>query len=106
MYSSHDGASTARMTKGKRMISIVPARIQEQVDRVERTPSLVLGIFAGLTALWSLYRVFWLLYSASVFSGVGISAASLIFSAVIWVAVGIGAAVVSAAFLIRYHKQT
>ncbi|MCV7171517.1 hypothetical protein O6P37_28100 [Mycobacterium sp. CPCC 205372] len=86
-------------------MNIIPTRVQEQVDRVERTPSLVLGIFAGMTALWSLYRVFWLLYSASVLSGVGFSAASLIFSAVIWVAVGVGAAVVSAAFLIRYSKQ-
>lgn len=86
-------------------MNIIPTRVQEQVDRVERTPSLVLGIFAGMTALWSLYRVFWLLYSASVLSGVGFSAASLIFSAVIWVAVGVGAGVVSAAFLIRYSKQ-
>lgn len=86
-------------------MNIIPTRVQEQVDRVERTPSLVLGIFAGMTALWSLYRVFWLLYSASVLSGVGFSAASLIFSAVIWVAVGGGATVVSAAFLIRYSKQ-
>jgi hypothetical protein len=86
-------------------MNIIPTRVQEQVDRVERTPSLVIGIFAGMTALWSLYRVFWLLYSASVLSGVGFSAASLIFSAVIWVAVGVGAAVVSAAFLIRYSKQ-
>jgi hypothetical protein len=86
-------------------MNIIPTRVQEQVDRVERTPSLVLGIFAGMTALWSLYRVFWLLYSASVLSGVGFSAASLIFSAVIWVAVAVGAAVVSAAFLIRYSKQ-
>jgi hypothetical protein len=46
-----------------------------------------------------------MLYSASVLSGVGVSAASLMFSAVIWVAVGVGAAVVSAAFLIRYSKQ-
>ncbi|MGA5466172.1 hypothetical protein [Mycobacterium sp. NPDC050041] len=86
-------------------MNILPTRVQEQVDRVERTPSLVLGIFAGMTALWSLYRVFWLLYSASVLSGVGFSAASLIVSAAIWVAVGGGAAVVSAAFLIRYSKQ-
>lgn len=86
-------------------MNIIPTRVQEQVDRVERTPSLVLGIFAGMTALWSLYRVFWLLYSASVLSGVGVSAPSLIFSAVIWVAVGVGAAVASAAFLIRYSKQ-
>lgn len=86
-------------------MNIIPTRVQEQVDRVERTPSLVLGIFAGMTALWSLYRVFWLLYSASVLSGVGVSAPSLIFSAVIWVAVGVGAAVASAAFLIRYSKE-
>jgi hypothetical protein len=87
-------------------MSIIPARIQEQVNRVDRTRSLWFGISAGLTALWSLYRVFWLLYSATVLSGVGVSSASLIFSAVIWGAVGVAAAVVAVAFLSRYAKQT
>jgi hypothetical protein len=35
-------------------MNIVPARIQEQVNRVDRTRALVIGISAGVTALWSI----------------------------------------------------
>ena len=87
-------------------MSIIPARIQDHVNGVDRTRSLWFGISAGLTALWSVYRVFWLLYSATVLSGVGVSSASLIFSAVIWSAVGVAAAVVAFVFLTRYAKQS
>lgn len=87
-------------------MNIVPARFQDQINRVERTPSLVIGISAGLTAVWAVYRLFWLIYSATVLSGVGVSTASLVFPFVLWGAVGAAAAVVSAAFLIRYAKQT
>lgn len=87
-------------------MNLVPTRIQEQVNRVDRSKSLIFGIAAGVTALWSLYRVFWLLYSASVLSSVGVSSASLIFSLVLWSAVGIAAGAVAAAFLIRYAKHT
>ncbi len=81
------------------------ARIQDQVTRVDRTRSLIFGISAGVTALWAAYRVFWLLYSASVLSSVGLSSASLVFSLVLWTVVGLVAAAVAAAFLIRYAKQ-
>lgn len=87
-------------------MNLVPTRIQEQVNRVDRSKSLIFGISAGVTALWSLYRVFWLMYSASVLSSVGVSSASLIFSLVLWSAVGIAAGAVAAAFLIRYAKHT
>lgn len=86
-------------------MSIIPTRIQEQVNRVDRTRSLLIGIGTGLTALWAIYRVFWLIYSATVLSGVGISAPALLFSAVIWGAVGVAAGVVSAAFLLRYLRH-
>ena len=87
-------------------MNIVPARLQEQIDRVEPTPSLAIGISAGLTALWSIYRLLWLIYSATVLSGVGISPASLVLPFVMWTAVGLGAAFVSFIFLVRYAKQT
>ena len=87
-------------------MNIVPSRIQDQVNRTDRTRSLVIGIAAGVTAVWSLYRVFWLFYATSVLSGVGLSSATLIFSTLLWGAVGIAASVVSAAFLIRYAKHT
>ena len=87
-------------------MNIVPTRIQEQVNRVERTPSLVIGISAGLTALWSVYRLFWLLYTATVLSNVGWSPVSLVFPFVLWGVIGVAAAIVSVAFLTRYAKES
>lgn len=87
-------------------MNIVPARIEEQVGRVDRTYSLVIGISAGLTALWSLYRVLWLFYTAATFSSIGWSPVSLIVPLVLWLVIGVAAGYVAAAFLIRYAKQT
>jgi hypothetical protein len=92
--------------EGKQAMNTVLARVQEQVNRVDRSRSLVIGIATGVAALWSLYRVFWLFYSMSVLSGVGYSSGSLVISALFWGAVGIATAAVSAAFLIRYFKHT
>lgn len=86
-------------------MNIVPTRIQEQVSNVDRTLSLVYGILAGVTALWSIYRVFWLFYSAAVYSSVGWSATTLIFPLVWWGIVAVGSGWVSAVFLLRYAKQ-
>jgi hypothetical protein len=86
-------------------VNIVPTRIQEQINRVERTPSLVIGISAGLTALWSLYRLFWLIYTATVLSNVGWSPVSLVFPFVLWAVIGVAAAFAAFAFLTRYAKQ-
>jgi hypothetical protein len=86
-------------------VNIVPTRIQEQINRVERTPSLVIGISAGLTALWSVYRLFWLIYTATVLSNVGWSPVSLVFPFVLWAMIGVAAAIAAFAFLTRYAKQ-
>jgi hypothetical protein len=87
-------------------VNIVPTRIQEQINRFERTPSLAIGISAGLTALWSLYRLFWLIYTATVLSNVGWSPVSLVFPFVLWTVIGVVAAIAAVAFLTRYAKQT
>ncbi|KUI00771.1 hypothetical protein AU190_15700 [Mycolicibacterium acapulense] len=86
-------------------MNIVPARVEEQVGRVDRTYSLVIGISAGLTALWSLYRVLWLFYTAATFSSIGWSPVSLVMPLVLWLVIGVAAGYVAAAFLIRYAKQ-
>ncbi|OBF92485.1 hypothetical protein A5790_13390 [Mycobacterium sp. 852002-51152_SCH6134967] len=86
-------------------MNIVPARVEEQVSRVDRTYSLVIGISAGLTALWSLYRVLWLFYTAATFSSIGWSPVSLVVPLVLWLVIGVAAGYVAAAFLIRYAKQ-
>jgi hypothetical protein len=86
-------------------VNIVPTRIQEQINRVERTPSLVIGISAGLTALWSLYRLFGLIYTATVLSNVGWSPVSLVFPFVLWAVIGVVGAIAAFVFLTRYAKQ-
>ena len=86
-------------------MNIVPTRIQEQIGQVDRTYSLVIGISAGIAALWSIYRVFWLFYTAATFSSVGWSPVSLVFPLVLWGMFTVGAGFVSAAFLLRYAKQ-
>jgi hypothetical protein len=86
-------------------MSIIPDRVQEQVSRVDRTRSLWIGISAGITALWSLYRVFWLFYAATALSSVGYTGLSLVFPLVLWSAIAVVAGSVSAVFLLRYSKQ-
>ena len=87
-------------------MNIVPTSIQEQINRVERTPSLAIGISAGLTALWSLYRLFWLIYTATVLSNVGWSPVSLVFPFVLWAVIGAVAAIAAVAFVTSFAKQT
>lgn len=86
-------------------MSIIPARVQEQVSRIDRTRSLWIGISAGVTALWSLYRVFWLFYAAATLSSVGYTGISLVFPLVLWGAIAVVAGLVSAVFLLRYSQQ-
>jgi hypothetical protein len=86
-------------------MTIIPARLQEQVNRIDRTRSLWIGVSTGVTALWSLYRVFWLFYAATALSSVGYTGISLVFPLVLWSAIAVVAGVVSVAFLLRYSKQ-
>ena len=86
-------------------MSIIPARVQEQAGRVDRTRSLWIGISAGVTALWSLYRVFWLFYAATTLSSVGYTGISLMFPLVLWGAIAVVAGFTSVVFLLRYWKQ-
>jgi len=62
-----DDAIEARTAKGKRAMKIVPTRIEEQINRVDRTRSLAIGITTGLTALWCAYRLIWVLYGDYLF---------------------------------------
>lgn len=82
-------------------MKIVPAAIQQQIDRVDRQQSLYFGISSGLVAFWSIYRVFWSLYLSATYSFVF---GSLIFPIVLWGVIGAVAAVVSIAFFTRYKS--
>jgi len=101
-----DDAIEARTAKGKRAMKIVPTRIEEQINRVDRTRSLAIGITTGLTALWCAYRLIWLLYTAITFSSVGWSPISLVFPFVLWGVIGVVAAIAAIGFLTRYARAS
>ena len=82
-------------------MKLVPASIEEKVSRVDRQPSLAIGISAGLLAFWSLYRVFWSLYLSLTYDFLF---GSLVFSIVLWGVIGVVAAITAIAFLTRYAK--
>jgi len=85
---------------------IVPTRMGEQINRVDRTTSLGIGIASGITALWCVYRLIWLLYAAVTFSSVGWSPVSLVFPFVLWAVIGVAAAITAVGFLTRYANGT
>jgi hypothetical protein len=85
-------------------MKIVPTRVEEQINRVDPKKSLGIGIASGITALWCVYRLIWLLYAAVTFSSVGWSPVALVFPFVLWALIGVVAAVASLGFLTRYAK--
>jgi hypothetical protein len=88
------------------LLGSVAARMEEQINRVDRTTSLGIGIATGITALWCGYRLIWLLYAAVTFSSVGWSPISLVFPFVLWGMIGVVAAIAAVGFLTRYAKGT
>ena len=85
-------------------MKIVPTHMEEHINRVDRTTSLGIGIASGITVLWCVYRLIWLLYTAVTFSSVGWSPVSLVFPFVLWGVVGVVAAIAAVGFLTRYAK--
>jgi hypothetical protein len=82
-------------------MKILPASIEEQINRVDRQRSLYIGISAAVVAAWSIFRLLWLLYIALTF---GVFLGALVFQFVLWSVIG-GAAVVGAVgFLTRYSR--
>jgi hypothetical protein len=82
-------------------MKIVPASIEEQINRVDRQRSLYIGISTGVLALWSFYRLIWAFYIGITF---GWYFGSMAFSLVLWGVIGTVAAVASLGFLTRYRK--
>jgi inner membrane protein involved in colicin E2 resistance len=83
-------------------MKILPANIEEQIDRVDRNRSLIIGIGSGVLALWCLYRVLWSLYLMMTYDFLF---GSLLFSVVLWGVVGAVAAISAIGFLTRYARR-
>lgn len=101
LYWSHDDATVAAHRK-EQVMNVIPAQLRELTKRVEKTPALVISIVSGLTALWSVYRLLWLVYAGFALSSFGLSPISLIISLVVWGAVAVAAGLAAFAFWTRY----
>jgi hypothetical protein len=86
-------------------MKIVPTRMEEQINRLDRTQALAIGIGTGLTALWCAYRLIWLFYTAVAFSSVGWSPVSLVFPLVLWGVIGVVSGVAAYGLLTHYAKS-
>jgi hypothetical protein len=91
-----------RRTRKEQDMNLIPAQIQDLTKRVEKTPALIIALFSGLTALWSVYRLLWLVYAGFALSSFGLSPISLIISFVVWAAVAVAAGLAAFAFWTRY----
>ncbi|MFZ0904767.1 MAG: hypothetical protein WAN71_13055 [Mycobacterium sp.] len=83
-------------------MKILPTNIEEQIDRVDRNRSLIIGIGSGVLALWCLYRVLWSFYLMMTYDFLF---GSLLFSVVLWGVVGAVAAIAAIGFLTRYARR-
>jgi hypothetical protein len=82
-------------------MKIVPASIEEQINRVDGQRSLYFGISAGVVAVLSLFRLLWVLYLALTFDWMF---GSMVFQMVLWGVVGAVAGIAAIGFLTRYNK--
>jgi hypothetical protein len=82
-------------------MKIVPAGIEEQLNRVDPQRSRFIGIGFAVLAAISVFRLFWLLYVAVSF---GWAAGALIFSFVFWALIGVVEAIAAVAFLDRARR--
>jgi hypothetical protein len=82
-------------------MKIVPASIEEQINRVDPQRSRIIGISFAVLAAGSAFRLFWLLYVSLSFGWV---AGSLIFSFVFSAVIGVVAAIAAVGFLERAKR--
>jgi len=83
-------------------MKFLPPSIEEHIDRVDRNRSLIIGISTGLLAFWCIYRVLWSIYLSLTYDFLF---GSLVFSIVLWGAIGAAAAIAATGFLTRYAKR-
>src|ERR1700758_5328464 len=70
--------------KGTHM-NIVPPAVEQRINRVDRTPSLVIGIVCAVIALGCVWGLLWSIYGALVLTEYGFSPVALIVNVVLYV---------------------
>jgi ABC-type antimicrobial peptide transport system permease subunit len=82
-------------------MKLVPANIEEQINRVDRQRSLYIGITAAVIAVLSLFRLVWALYLALTFDWMF---GSMVFQMLLLAVVGSVAGIAAVGFLTRYNR--
>jgi hypothetical protein len=83
-------------------MKLLPTNIEQQIDRVDRNRSLIIGISFALVAFWSFYRVLWSIYLTMTYDFLF---GSLVFPIVLWGVIGTAAGIGAAGFLLRYTRR-
>jgi hypothetical protein len=87
-------------------MNIVPARVEQQINRVDRTPSLVIGIICAVIAAWlCLISLVQLISVLMMFSGIGLFFGSLVPQFLLYGILGAVAVIGATGFLTRYAKR-
>jgi hypothetical protein len=86
-------------------MNIVPPAVEQRINQVDRTPSLVVGIVCAVIALGCVWGLLWAIYGALVLAQYGFSPVSLIFSIVLYLVFGIPAVIGAVGFLQHYRSM-
>jgi hypothetical protein len=87
-------------------MKIVPTRVEQQINRVDRTPSLIIGIICAVIAAWCLLNLVQLISVLMMFSSVGWFFGSLVPQFLLYGILGAAAAIGATGFLTRYAKRS
>ncbi|MEZ0051491.1 hypothetical protein ABIA30_002499 [Mycobacterium sp. MAA66] len=82
-------------------MKIVPAVLEQHINRFDRQQSRIIAISSGLLALWSAYRVAWALYLSVAYDFLF---GTLVIQVAIWGVIGAVAAISAFAFYTHSTK--
>ena len=85
-------------------MNIVPPQVEQRINQVDRTPSLIIGIVCAVVAVGCALSLLSTLYSAIVLSSVGWFSPVLIVWFVIYIVIG-GAALIGAVGFLTHYKN-
>jgi ABC-type uncharacterized transport system fused permease/ATPase subunit len=86
-------------------MNIVPPAVEQRINRVDRTPSLVIGIVCAVIALGCVWGLLWSIYGALVLTEYGFSPVALIVNVVLYVVFGGAALIGAVGFLTHYRSM-